>query len=95
MSRNGNAERAPSLGPRDNALFGPWPAILIGAACFLNSLPNDFTYDDAAMVASNPLVKDVTHWRGIWLRDWWAGYTAEQPDAEPSAYFSASWPRCR
>src|SRR5215468_5690404 len=33
---------------------------LIVALCYLNSLPNDFVFDDAAIVASNPAIRSIS-----------------------------------
>src|SRR5690242_15521186 len=35
-------------------------SILIVALCYLNSLPNDLIFDDAAIVGSNPAIRAVT-----------------------------------
>jgi tetratricopeptide (TPR) repeat protein len=35
-------------------------SIVIVALCYLNSLPNDLIFDDAAIVASNPAIRSVT-----------------------------------
>ena len=54
-----------------HCLRGPWPAALLGVLCFLNTLGNDFAYDDRPLVADNPRIHDLTDLRGLWLRDWW------------------------
>jgi tetratricopeptide (TPR) repeat protein len=53
---------------------GPWPAVILGVACYLNTVANDFTYDDCEIVRDNPRIRSLTDLRGIWLSDWW--YTA-------------------
>ena len=37
-------------------LTGPWPAVLLGGVCFLNSLGNGFAYDDYPIVVANPRI---------------------------------------
>lgn len=53
-------------------------AAVLGALVYLNTLPNDFTYDDNAIIVQNPRVRDWTDLREIWLRDWWySQYSAD------------------
>ena len=35
-------------------------SLVIVGICYLNSLPNDFVFDDAAIVASNPAIRSIT-----------------------------------
>jgi hypothetical protein len=49
----------------------PWLPATVGALCFLNTLGNDFTYDDIYIVKDNPRVRTLTNFRAIWLSDWW------------------------
>lgn len=56
--------------------FGPWPAVLLGAACYLNTLSNGFVYDDVYIVVVNPRVTSPASWREIWLSDWWRPFDA-------------------
>ncbi len=66
----------PSTAPR-SALAGPrwlvngWLPVLLALACFANSLPNGFTYDDNEIVRDNPRVRSLTNFTQIWLSDWW------------------------
>jgi len=49
-------------------------AAALGVLCYLNVLPNDFTYDAVAVVQHNPLVNEPGRWGDIWTKDlWWAG----------------------
>jgi len=57
---------------------GGWLAAGVGTLCFLNSLFNDFTYDDLALVRDNPRIRSITDLRSIFLSDWWQPQTAEQ-----------------
>src|SRR5436190_23169566 len=34
--------------------------LLITALCYLNSLPNDFVFDDAPIVGSNPVIRTIS-----------------------------------
>src|SRR5437868_4118077 len=34
-------------------------SIVVAAVCYLNSLPNDFVFDDGAIVSSNPAIRSV------------------------------------
>jgi len=44
---------------------------VLGLLCFLNSFFNGFTYDDNAIVRTNPRVQSLTNFHDIWLTDWW------------------------
>src|SRR4051812_46806268 len=35
-------------------------SLVIVALCYLNSLPNDFVFDDGAIVGSNPAIRTIT-----------------------------------
>ena len=56
---------------------GAWLAAAVGTLCFLNSLRNDFVYDDIPIVRDNPRTHSVASMREIWLSDWW-----QPPDVE-------------
>ena len=49
----------------------PWLPALLGLLCFANSLPNDFAYDDRALVLDNPRIRSLSNVRALWLSDWW------------------------
>ena len=57
--------------PWQSWLATPWPATLLGVLCFINTLSNDFVYDDRALVLDNPRIQSLTNWHAIWLSDWW------------------------
>ncbi len=79
-----NAPAASSTGVNSAWFTGPWPAVLLGVVCYLNSLGNGFTYDDNAIVRDNLRIRDLTDLRGIWLTDWWLQPTDETPLVDPS-----------
>ena len=60
-------------------LTGPGPAVILALACFANTLPNDFVYDDAHIVRDNTNIRDLRDWRAVWLTEWWA-----QRDGKPN-----------
>ncbi|MBI5375720.1 MAG: tetratricopeptide repeat protein [Candidatus Schekmanbacteria bacterium] len=45
--------------------------LLISSAVYLNSLQNDFVYDDKALIVENSLVKDIKYIPGIFTSDVW------------------------
>jgi tetratricopeptide (TPR) repeat protein len=49
----------------------PWAAALLGVLCFLNTIGNDFVYDDIYIIRDNPRIRSLTNVREIWLADWW------------------------
>jgi len=64
--------RAPVLDPGARAPWwsGPWPAVVLGGALFLNSLPNELVYDDVHRITDNQRIRALTNFRAIWLQDW-------------------------
>lgn len=62
---------------------GPLAVALLGLLCFANSLFNDFTYDDHAIVRKNPRIQSLANFREIWLTDWWYQPTEDEPLPEP------------
>ena len=50
----------------------------LGAVCFLNSIANDFVYDDVVIVRDNPRVRALSNFPGIWLSDWWQPQDRDQ-----------------
>lgn len=60
-------------------LTGPWPAVVLALACFANTLPNDFVYDDTHIVRDNTNIRDLSDWRAVWFSEWWA-----QRDGKPN-----------
>lgn len=77
MSRSGADAAAPAAAPpapsrrRWLRISPGLIAALLGAAVYLDTLPNDFTYDDHPIIVYNPRVRDWTSFSEIWLRDWW------------------------
>ncbi len=63
-----------------------WPAaaVALGLLFYSNSIFNDFTYDDNAIVRLNPRIHSLTNFREIWLTDWWFEKTADQPYVDPA-----------
>ncbi|MGD8452599.1 MAG: tetratricopeptide repeat protein [Phycisphaerae bacterium] len=57
--------------------WGAWLAAGLGVLCFLNSLGNDFTYDDMPIVRDNPRTRSLANVREIWLSDWWQPQDAQ------------------
>ena len=58
-------------------------AVALGLLFYSNSLLNDFTYDDNAIVRENPRIRSLTNFREIWLTDWWFEKTADRPYVDP------------
>ena len=79
-----NSPAADRRGWLASALRGPWPAVLLGIVCFLNTLPNGFTYDDNAIVRTNPRIRSLTNFHDIWLTDWWFQPAPDEPVVNPS-----------
>lgn len=77
------AEHPPPAGPR-SLWLRPWLPVVVGAACFLNSLPNQYTYDDGSLIVTNPRLRDWTDVRAIWLSDWWEGVEGDDDAAQYS-----------
>ncbi len=76
-------EAAPAAAPGSpwrHFLLSPWPATVLAVVCFVNTLPNDFTYDDYAIVQHNPRIRALTNVRDIWLRDWWHIHDDSDPN---------------
>ena len=44
----------------------------VAIACYLNTLANDFAYDDIPIIVENPLVTGGEPWNAIWTTDYWA-----------------------
>jgi tetratricopeptide (TPR) repeat protein len=65
-------------------LYRPWLAVIIGCACYINSLPNGFVYDDLSQVAENAAVRSVTNVRAIWLGGWSNAYSGEEARMHPN-----------
>ncbi|MEW6197617.1 MAG: tetratricopeptide repeat protein [Planctomycetota bacterium] len=53
---------------------GPWPAVVLAALCYANTIPNDFTYDDLALVK----VARAERFKELFWTDWWK--LASAPD---------------
>lgn len=64
------------------ALYSPWPAVLLGALVFLNTLGNQFTYDDVAIIRDNPVIESPMNLREIWLSDWWGPFAQMEADLD-------------
>ena len=81
MSANA-ADRGPSTAAGSWSRFAcsPWLAVGLAIVCYLNTLGNDFAYDDHPLIVLNPRIESVTDWRAIWLTDWW-----RPPDDQPAA----------
>lgn len=62
---------------------GAWLAVTLGAACFLNTLPHDFTYDDRVIIGQNPRIHSLANLREIWLTDWWHERETSESVADP------------
>lgn len=45
--------------------------LIVSSAVYLNSLQNDFVYDDKALIVENPLVKDIKYIPEIFTSDVW------------------------
>lgn len=45
--------------------------VALGLLCYLTSLPNQFAYDDVAIVRDNHRIRDWSDFRAIFLTDWW------------------------
>jgi len=55
-----------------------------GAAvlCFLNTLPNDYCYDDNRVVQHSPKVTAPEQWKAIWTTDYWYETQEENPQRD-------------
>ncbi len=60
-----------SAGHWQHLALSPWLSAGLAILCFANSIPNDFAYDDRALVLDNPRIASLTNVRAIWLSDWW------------------------
>ncbi|MBI3447961.1 MAG: tetratricopeptide repeat protein [Acidobacteria bacterium] len=48
-------------------------AALVGALLYANTIPNEFVFDDIAVVRDNPFARDPSAVRDIFLSSYWAG----------------------
>jgi protein O-mannosyl-transferase len=81
------AEAAVQAEPRVTAwrwFQQPWLPALVGSALYLNSLPNEFVYDDFSQVAENPSIRSVTNFQAIWLGGWTRVYSDEEARMHPN-----------
>jgi Flp pilus assembly protein TadD len=83
MRNTGGDDAAPgAAGQWRRRWVGPWLPSLLAVLCFANSLPNDFAYDDCALVLDNPRIRSLTDTRALWLSDWWQ-LVENAPEANP------------
>jgi tetratricopeptide (TPR) repeat protein len=68
---DGDDAAAGTAGKWGRLCLGPWLPPLLAVLCFVNSIPNDFAYDDRALVLDNPRICSLTNVRALWLSDWW------------------------
>ncbi|HOO15569.1 MAG TPA: tetratricopeptide repeat protein [Phycisphaerae bacterium] len=61
-----------------------WLPVVVGCACFLNSLPNGFVYDDVPQVAENPAIRSITNFHAIWLSGWTNTYSGAEARMHPN-----------
>ena len=71
MDRADTDPTSPAARGTRRFLLTPWPAVLLAVLCYLNTVPNDFTYDDRPLVLDNPRIHTLTDLRALWLSDWW------------------------
>jgi protein O-mannosyl-transferase len=57
--------------PRDTLLAGALALAAVGI--YLNSLPNDFVYDDRPICLDDPRTRDLSHLRDLFTESYWAG----------------------
>ena len=73
------ARTAPSDGWSRRPAAAYWVVALLACLVFLNTLPNDFVYDDIIVVRKNTRIHSLANWSEIWLTDWWY-YPPEQTE---------------
>ncbi len=52
---------------------------LMAIACFANIVPNDFCYDDIAIIRNNAKITAPAQWSAIWTTDYWSQTASESP----------------
>jgi len=65
-------------------LHRAWLPVVVGCACFLNSLPNSFVYDDVPQVVENPVIRSITNFHAIWLGGWTNTYSGAEARMHPN-----------
>jgi tetratricopeptide (TPR) repeat protein len=60
----------------------PIAVAAVACICYLNTLPNDYCYDDVPIVAENPLVQAPGRWADVWTSDYWQATEAEWPSRD-------------
>jgi tetratricopeptide (TPR) repeat protein len=71
MSATDAPRDKPAHAPSVRWWASPWFAAAVGAVCSLNTLWNDFTYDDISLVRENARIRTLAEPASIWLSDWW------------------------
>lgn len=88
---NPNASRLQSMTPPHEPIptsgqwRRPWAEVLAALAaivCFLNVLPNEFCYDDQAIVAGSAKVNEPGGWGEIWTTDHWSDAKEDGPNRD-------------
>ncbi|MEK6675750.1 MAG: hypothetical protein AABZ47_08855 [Planctomycetota bacterium] len=67
------------FGKKCPRLWPEWVAAVVGVVCYLNTLPNDFCYDDVAVVQVNAKVNEPGQWGSIWTTDYWSQAAESSP----------------
>ncbi|MBU0637794.1 MAG: tetratricopeptide repeat protein [Planctomycetes bacterium] len=83
MSRPGVDTPPPAAPAARRFVYGPWLPAALGLICFLNSVGNDFTYDDRVIVRDNPRIRSLTNLREVWLSDWWQPQAGDAEELDP------------
>lgn len=64
------------------ALRGDVLAAVAAIICYLNVLPNDYCYDDDAIVRLNEKVNEPGQWLAIWTTDYWSQAREHVPNRD-------------
>lgn len=88
MARASDAESRPSIRhtagetsvvhERRPWLTSAWSSVLLGAICTVNSVSNQFAYDDGPIIQDNGRIRSLANFREIWLSDWWKPQTEDE-----------------
>jgi len=86
MPENSETQPLPNiLGRFESASQLGWCLVVLSAVLvYLNSLPNDFTYDDLPIIVDNPVTQLEAPWYDSWQSSYWP---EEQSSRDPRALY--------